>query len=430
MYERMVLILKERVVRINEKVVIHFIKTDKFKSNVVAAFLLTELNRENITKNALIPAVLRRGTASLNTMKDISIKMDDLYGALFDVSVDKIGDKQAVQLYTSVINNKFALNGEDLMSEALNFMYDVIYNPYLENGVFSEEYVKGEKETLREIIKGKINNKGAYAMFRCTEEMFGDNPYALFKYGIEEDLDAITAQNLFEQYKHLLETSEKHFYVCGDVNEDEVKAFFCSKFEEREVSGELLKTLVKPEIKHDSVKEIVEKMDVTQGKLVLGYDVDTDLSKESFYKMTLYNTILGASSNSKLFQNVREKASLAYTTRSTYLKHKGVLFVTAGIELDKYEKALELIKIQVDDMRKGNFSDEDLVDAKVFLKNLFNSIKDDQITVIELSIGQFILGVNDTIDEMIAGFEKVTREDVIEVANKVNLVTNYWLTGM
>ena len=148
--------MKESVVRINEKVVVHFIKTDKFKSNVIAAFLLTELNRENITKNALIPAVLRRGTATLNTMKDISIKMDDLYGALFDVSTDKIGDKQAIQLYTSVINNKFALNGEDLMSEALNFMHEVIYNPYLENGVFCEEYVKGEKETLREIIKGKI----------------------------------------------------------------------------------------------------------------------------------------------------------------------------------------------------------------------------------------------------------------------------------
>ncbi len=422
--------MKESIVRINEKVVIHFIKTDKFKSNVIATFLLTELNRENITKNALIPAVLRRGTATLNTMKDISIKMDDLYGALFDASVDKIGDKQAVQLYTSVINNKFALSGEDLMSEALNFMYEAIYNPYLENGVFSEEYVKGEKETLREIIKGKINNKGAYAMFRCTEEMFGENPYALFKYGIEEDLETITAENLYARYKELLETSEKHFYVCGDVNEDEVKAFFCSKFEEREVADELLKPLTKPEIKHDSVKEVVEKMDVTQGKLVLGYDVDVDLSKESFYKMTVYNTILGASSNSKLFQNVREKASLAYTTRSTYLKHKGVLFVTAGIELDKYEKALELIKIQVDDMRKGNFSDEDLVDAKVFLKNLFNSIKDDQITVIELSIGQFILGVNDTIDEMIAGFDKVTKEDVIEMANKINLVTNYWLTGV
>ena len=146
--------------------------------------------------------------------------------------------------------------------------------------------------------------------------------------------------------------------------------------------------------------------------------------------MTLYNTILGASSNSKLFQNVREKASLAYTTRSTYLKHRGVLFVTAGIELDKYEKASELIKIQVDDMRKGNFSDEDIIDAKVFLKNLFNSIKDDQITIIELSIGQFVLGFDDSIDDLIAGFEKVTREDIIEMANKVNLVTNYWLTSV
>ena len=149
--------------------------------------------------------------------------------------------------YTSVINNKFALNGEDLMSDALNFMYEAIYNPYLENGVFSEEYVKGEKETLREIIKGKINNKGSYAMFRCTEEMFGENPYALFKYGVEEDLEAITAENLYERYKELLETSEKHFYVCGDVNEEDIKSFFCSKFAEREASGELLKPLKHPE---------------------------------------------------------------------------------------------------------------------------------------------------------------------------------------
>lgn len=421
--------MKESVIRINEKVFIHLIKTDKFKSNVIAAFLLTKLSRENITKNALIPAVLRRGTANSKTMKDISIKMDDMYGAIFDASTDKIGDKQAMQLYTSVINNKFALNGEDLLSEALDFMYEAIYNPYLENGIFSEEYVNGEKETLRELIKSKINNKASYAMFRCTEEMFKDDPYALFKYGIEEDLENITPANLYEQYKNLLETSEKHFYVCGDVDEEKIKQFFCSKFNLSEVTP-IKETVQKSIIENNDAKEVIEKMDITQGKLVLGYNVDVDLSKESFYKMTLYNTILGGSSNSKLFQNVREKASLAYTTRSSYLKHKGVLFVTAGIELDKYEKALQLIKIQVDDMKKGNFTDEDIVDAKIFLKNLFNSVKDDQITVIELSLGQFILGYDDTIDEMIAGFEKVTREDIIEVANKVNLVTNYWLTGV
>ncbi len=423
--------MKEQVIKLNKRIFIHLMKTDKFKSNVIAAFLLTDLDKETVTKNALIPAVLRRGTAKLKTMKDISIKMDEMYGALFDASTDKIGDKQAIQLYASTINNKFALNGEDLLSETLEFMFDAIYNPYLENGIFCEEYVNGEKETLRDLIQSKINNKGSYAIFRCTEETFGDEPYALFKYGIEEDLAGITASNLYEQYQMLLNKSEKHFYICGDVEEEKIKEFFEKKYENIPTTLEMIHEseyrTKKSELNISEVKEVRENMDVTQGKLVLAYDVDVDLSAENFYKMTLYNTILGASSNSKLFQNVREKASLAYTTRSTYLKHKGVLFVTAGIELDKYEKALELIKIQVDDMRSGNFTDEDIKDAKVFLKNLFNSIKDDQITLVELSIGNFILGLDATIDEMVTSFEKVTREDIVEVANKVRLVTNYYL---
>lgn len=423
--------MEEQVIKLNERIFIHLMKTDKFKSNVVAAFLLTDLDKETVTKNALIPAVLRRGTAKLKTMKDISIKMDEMYGAVFDASTDKIGDKQAIQLYASTINNKFALNGEDLLSETLDFMFDAIYNPYLENGIFSEEYVNGEKETLRDLIKSKINNKGSYALIRCTEETFGDDPYALFKYGREEDLDGITASNLYEQYQMLLNKSEKHFYICGDVEEVKIREFFEKKYENIPTTLEMIHEpeyrTKKSELNITEVKEVREKMDVTQGKLVLAYDVDVDLSASSFYKMTLYNTILGASSNSKLFQNVREKASLAYTTRSTYLKHKGVLFVTAGIELDKYEKALELIKVQVNDMAEGNFTDEDIKDAKVFLKNLFSSIKDDQVTLVELSIGNFVLGLDATIDEMIASFEQVTREDIIEVANKVRLVTNYYL---
>lgn len=422
--------MQEKLIKLNDRVFVHVMNTNKFKSNVMAAFLLTDLNKDTVTKNALIPAVLRRGTEKLKTMKEISIKMDELYGSIFDVSVDKIGDKQAVQLYVSSINNEFALNGEDLLSEGLNFMFDAIYNPYLENGAFSKEYVDGEKETLRELIQSKINNKGSYALLRCVEETFGDDPYGLYKYGIEEDLEGIDEKSLYEQYLTLLNNAEIHYYVCGDVDEDMIKNFFEKKYENIPMTLEHIHEDVrtkKSALDITNVKEIKDTMNVTQGKLVLAYDVDTNLSSKDFYKMTMYNTILGASSNSKLFQNVREKASLAYTTRSIYLKHKGILFVTAGIELDKYEKALELIKIQVDDMRKGEFSDEDIKDAKVFLRNLFNSIKDDQITLVELSIGNFILGLDASIDEIIEGFESVTREDIVDMANRITLITNYYL---
>lgn len=430
--------MKEEIIRIDEKTFLHLTNTDKFKSDTIAVFLLTDLNKDDVTKNALIPAVLRRGTKTLTTMKDISIKMDDMYGALFDTSVDKIGDKQAIELYMSTINNKYALDGEDLLSEALNFMYEVIYNPKLVNGIFDAEYVAQEKETLRELIKGKINNKSSYATLRAVEEMFKDDPYALFKYGNEADLDKITPEELYAQYENILKTSEKHFYVSGNVDATKVKNFFVSKFlvgddealkkvETEYNLGDNEVRTKKSNLKFEDERNVVEKMDVTQGKLVLAYDVDFDLTKENFYKMLVYNAILGSSSNSKLFQNVREKASLAYTTRSTYLKHKGVLLVSAGIELDKYEKALGLIKVQVEDMKRGNFSDEDIKDAKVFLENLFKSVLDDETAMIEFSIGNFVLGIKDSIYEIIENVKKISREDIVEVANKLRLVTNYYL---
>ena len=418
--------MQEEIIRINEKTFVHLINTTKFKSNVITAFLLTDLNKYDVTMNALIPAVLRRGTANLKTMKEMSIKLENMYGAVFDTSVDKMGDKQAIEVYLSSINNKFALNGEDLLTEILEFIYDVIYNPYLEKCVFSKEYVETEKKTIREIIRGRINEKGSYALGECIKGMFENEPFAEFKYGNEKDLKHINEKKLYKHYLKILAEGEMHFYVSGDFNKKKVMEFFCSKFDKREIPEDnIIRTLKTKDLRQEE-KNIVEKMKVTQGKLVLGYDVDVDLIRD-FYKMTVYNTMLGASANSKLFQNVREAESLAYTIRSMYLKHKGVMFITAGIELSKYEKALELTKKQVEDMRLGNFSDEDLADAKTFLANAYRTFEDDQVSQIEMSVGNFVLGLNEDVQTMIDEFNNVTREDVIEVANKVNLTTLYYL---
>ncbi len=419
--------MQEEIVRINEKTFVHLMNTDKFKSNVITAFLLTDLTRKDVTLTALLSAVLRTGTSKLKSMKEISIKMDEMYGAVFDTSIDKIGDKQAIEIYLSTINNKYVLNSEDLLSEGLNFIYDVIYNPYLENNSFCTEYVKTEKETLRELIRGKINEKGLYALGRCTEEMFENAPYAEFKYGREEDLNDIDEGELYEHYIKVIDEAEKHFYVSGDIDKEKILEFFYSKFEKGNFAEDKIIRTSKTENLRLEEKVVTEKMNVTQGKLVLGYDVDVELNKKNFYSMVLFNTILGASANSKLFQNVREKQSLAYTIRSIYLKHKAALFVTAGIELENYEKALNLIGKEVEDMKFGNFSDEDLLDAKTFLANAYRSFEDSQVTQIELSIGNFILGLDDSIDEMIANFNVVTKEDIVEVANKIKLTTTYYL---
>ena len=415
--------MNENIIEIDNKRFLHVLKTDKFKTSFVAAFFLSDLKKEDITINALIPAVLTQGTQNLPTMKDINLKLDSLYGATLDGSSDKIGDKQALQFYITTIDDKYALNGEKLLKESVKLLLDVIYAPKLVNGGFDPEIVKTEKENLKELIKSRINDKAAYAMGRMIEEMYKDLPYGAYKYGNIADLEKINISNLFEQYKKMLSSSEIHFYVCSSTDVDATWFEVCKEYPYNDSSSTNYISKSVP-----GEKQIVEHQDVVQGKLVLGYDVDIN-KIENLYKAQVYNAILGGSSNSKMFQNVREKESLAYTARSSYFKHKGILVIYAGIEIDKYEKALITTKKQVEDMKNGDFSDEDIKDAKVFLENIMRSYRDSQDLLIDISMGQNVMGMNDNIEEMIEKINNVTREDILYIANRVKLNTEYFLTA-
>lgn len=415
--------MEEKVIELGNKRFLHVINTDKFKTSFVAGFFLSDLVREDITINALIPAVLTRGSNNIQTMKEINIKLDSLYGASMDGSSDKIGDKQALQFYITTIDDKYALNNESLLKESIELLLDVIYNPKLNENKFDEVYVEQEKENLKELIKARINDKTQYSVSRLIEEMFKDSPYGAYKYGNIEDLEKINSENLYEQYKKVISNSEVHFYVVSSTEVDAKWFDVCNKYESKEDVCSSTNTSSTP-----GEKDIIEHQDVTQGKLVLGYDVNVDKVKD-LYKVQVYNAILGGSSNSKMFQNVREKESLAYTARSTYLKHKSTLMIFAGIEIDKYDKALSTIEKQVEDMRIGEFSDEDIKDAKVFIENIMRSYVDSQDVLIDLSMGQHVMGMKDSIEIMIENVNNVTREDILYVANNVTLNTKYFLTG-
>ena len=419
--------MNENITKVNNNLFLHTINTNKFKTNLIAAFILVDLEKENITKNALIPSVLKRGTENLKTMKEISNKMDDMYGAIFDASSDKIGEKQALQFYISTIDDEYALNNEKLLLDSISFMNDLIFNPKLVDGKFDREYVNGEKEQLRELIKGKINDKSSYAIYRCIEEMFTGDAYGIYKYGREEDLEKINEENLYEQYKKVLSEGEMHFYVVGKFDENEILNFIKEKikFEGNNIDKKI--EYKEKEDKNLEVKNIKDVQDVIQGKMVLGYDVLVNPSSDDYYKVMVYNAILGGYVNSKMFQNVREKESLAYTARSMYIKHKAILLITAGIEIEKWEKALEVTKIQVEDMKNGNFTEDDIKNAKVFLTNLYKSFMDDSSTIVDLSFGQYLLNMKFDINEIIEKINKVNREDILDVANKLKLRVNYFL---
>ena len=410
----------------------HYIKTDLFKTNLIAIFITEKLSKDNVTMNTVIPAVLRRGTESMPTQEEISKTLEELYGAEFNCGVDKTGDNQVLKFYIEALNNNYIITDEDLLKESIDRLLEIIFNPVLENGKFKEEYVNNEKEKIKQLIESKIDSKDKYAIERCTEEVYKDELYGLYKYGDIKDIPSINADNLYKRYQELMQTAKIDIFVSGEFETEHVEKIlkenkFISMLAEREPNYVINdETTEVKTIKDENI--VKEEMDVTQGKLVMGLDI-LENSKDSRYAISLYNTILGASPNSKLFQNVREKESLAYSIGSVYLKPKNNIFIKAGIEIENYDKALMLIKQQIDDMKKGDFTEEDLEKAKKFIVYGIKSIIEEQEVGITYYIGQELAGADISPEEYLKRVNAVTLEDIKNIANKVNINTIYFLTG-
>lgn len=397
---------------------------DKFKTNYISINLISKLERDSITKNALIPLVLRRGTCKLPTMKEISIKLEEMYGAVLGADSDKLGNRLITSFNVDMISNQYTLDGEDVFKECSELICDILLDPALESGVFNREYVKQEKESLREMIESKINYKSVYAAERAVEEMYKGEPYGLYKYGYVEDLDSINSENLFAQYKELIAKSEVQIFVSGNVDEKEMADIFENAFKNVERNYEPLKEI---EEKTKEYQEVIDHQNVTQGKLVIGYSLKDFNPIEDFYKMTVYSAILGGTASSKLFCNVREKKSLAYTIRAQYIKHKGAMFVSAGIDLDKYELAKECILKEISDMKIGDISEEEIHDAKVNLATRFKAYNDSPTALAGWAFGQNILGGDEDLEVVVKKMEAVTKEEIVEAANRLEIAISYFL---
>ncbi|CDE84558.1 putative Zn-dependent peptidase [Clostridium sp. CAG:273] len=413
-----------------EGIKIHKIETNQFKTNLYAVFLATPLKRENVTKDALIAAVLRRGTKNIISQDKISKELEEMYGASFDCGIEKTGDNHIIKFYLEALNEEFLPEKEELTQKCINILLDIVTNPFVENNGFKQEYVDGEKENLKQIINGKIDNKARYSLDRCIEEIFKGEPYGLYKYGYVEDLEKITPQNLYEYYKELIKNCKIDIYYSGIFDNDNTEKIIEKRLQENNIEPRNAKYVINNEMtekkQKSETKTVEESMDVTQGKLVLGLQID-DNNKNSRFAASVYNAILGGGANSKLFQNVREKNSLAYTASSSYIRTKNVILVHCGIDIEKYEKALETIKEQIEDMKKGNFTDKDIEDAKKLIISSVKSISAEQDTEITYDYGQELSNEHTTIKDYQQNIEQVKREQIVDIANKININTIYFL---
>lgn len=411
----------------------HIIKTDIFKTNLISIILTTPLKKKNVTKNALIPFLLKMGSNNFPTQEKIALRLEELYGTSLNCGVDKIGDNQIIKFVAESIDNNYTLNSEDLIKDVIDILVDVTFNPYMENGKFKETAIETEKEHLKDIIEGRINNKDEYAYTRCLENMYEFDGYGLYRFGYLEDLEKITLEEISQYYLDLIKNAKIDIYLSGNFDENHIETILReNKVLQR--LGEREPNYIKPSIsvedtkKVDSPKEIQEKMDIKQGKLVIGYNI-FDKQENSRNIGIVFNSILGDCATSMLFQNVREKAGLAYTAKSGFIKPKNLIMVRAGIEIQNYEKALEIIKEQINNMRNGKFSDKDIENAKTYIVSGIKNIEVEQDTEMVFYMGQELNNLHFSIKEYIRDINSVTKEQIIEFAKSLQTNTIYFLTG-
>ena len=401
------------------------INSNKFKTNLCSVFLAVPLTEDTVTKTALIPSILRRGTANLTSQLEINKKLEEMYGASLNIGIEKEADYEVLKFYLEVINDDLLPEKRELTKEALELLCDIIFNPYVEDGGFCKQYVDQEKDNLVKVIESRKDNKANYAANRMVEEMFEGEPYGIYKFGKIEDLTSIDEKNLYVFYKELIKKAKISVYVVGNVEKGTLEDDFKKSLETLgiNIDSEFEPTNQK-HIARETPKIVGEKMDVTQGNLIIGLDIN---SPKEHQEIMMYNAVLGMGANSKLFQNVREKASLAYSAGSKYFRRKEMIMIRTGIKISNYDKALDIIKEQLDSIKNGNVSPDELASAKQLVTSTLKLIPESGETLINYYYDKEMNNEEVDLQDFIEDIKKVEISDIVEVAKDVSIDTIYFL---
>lgn len=405
---------------------LHVLPTDQFKTYAISVYIGRPLAESTVTPTALMPFVLRRGTSKLPETKQFRERQDDLYGAGFGFDVYKRGDYQIVQFRMDMIHDDFVSDNGSLLEQALEFVGDAITDPVRDGGVFRGKYVESEKETVRKRIEAIVNDKIRYAAERCIEEMCKDEPYRLHPLGRAADLPGITPDSLYASYEEWLAEAPIDIYVIGDTSLEQVKPYIERAFRWKRKSPVAYDR--KPAHRDTGdINYVTERLDVTQGKLNMGLRTYVTYADDDYPAMLMYNGILGGYPHSKLFLNVREKASLAYYASSRLDGHKGIVTIQSGIEFANYEKALDIIRRQIDQMAAGDISELEMSQTRAMIANQLRESQDSAFETIALDFNNQLSGRIRTAAELIEAIEQVDAAAIRRVAQRVKLDTVYFL---
>ncbi len=375
---------------------------------------------------ALVPNVLTRSCKDYPDVTSVERKLALLYGAEIIVDVTKSGENQVLKVEVSCIDDRFSIGEESITNECLKLLFQMVFEPRLENGAFCSDDVESEKRLLAERLIAENSDKRTYAKNRCNEIMFENELYGIHRYGTVEDIEKITPESLYEAYKEMLSKSKMLVCVSGGSfsNVEELLEKYISDDDRK---AELNETLY-VETSED-VKYVKEQEAVKQGKLVMGFRLGMKGEDDDYAARRVMVDLFGGSPHSKLFTVVREKMSLCYYCSAMMFRQKGVMLVQSGIESYNEEKAKTAILEQLEDIRKGNFTDDDIASSVKSLEDGFRSVSDSAESVAGWFTSQVCSNKYLYPEDFIEQFKKVTREDIIKAAKAVTLDTVFMLEG-
>lgn len=406
---------------------LHLIPSKKFKNITISLKLKNLLQRDTTTIRTMLSFMLTAGTKEYPSSKSFSKHLEEMYGARFRSNIGTKGKSQIINLTSVCINEEFLPYKENLLEEQIRILNDVLMQPNAINGKFDDKTFEIKKKELKERLRANKDDKFSYSLDKLFMYMGGDDFLGISSTGYLEEVDGLRNEDVYAYLQTCIEEDQKHVYVVGDIDESIVELFkkhmHFGKVNEDNGSSLIFQS------NKDDVLEIIEKQDITQAKLNIGYTIDCDFISDNHYAFTVFNAVFGGFSQSRLFKVVREENSLCYYVSSSYDAFNGIMIVNAGIEGKDYQKSLDLINQELQAMQEGNIEQEDLDIAKRMLKNALTKANDEPGSIIALAFNRDITHKKETNEEYLEKLMAVTKEDIIRVSNKIKLDTIFLLTG-
>lgn len=407
------------------------LKTDKFKTGCLSATLLTPLTRESAAAHASIPYILRRGTASLPDMDALSARLDNLYGATLEPVIRKLGEIHALGFRATFCEDKYLPEETDMLEDMAQLLAEVWLRPNTKGGLFRPAYVESEREKLAQRIESAMNDKTRYAVTRMIEKMCPYEEYAVGPLGNKNDAQDIHYVGLTKDYRAMLAASPLELFYCGCADPRQVHRALENAFltMSRGEIDEDLGTDIRMNTVEEDVRYFEEELDVTQGKLAVGFRLGECMEDPDQAALLVFNAVFGGSPASRLFEHVRQEKSLCYHVSSSMDIHKGILLAVAGIDFDQYDAALREILAQLEDLKQANITQQELDAAKNYVAGRYRALSDGPVSLEDYYLGQTVLGLEYSPEELAALVEDVTAEEVTAIAQSVQCDVVYFLRG-